>query len=193
MFSFFKKFRPPGNWETPVILIVGIFFGLVFFLVYVSKAPSYLSDDPRTCVNCHIMAPEYTTWYHSSHRQYTVCNDCHVPHDNIFRTYYFKAKDGLRHATIFTFRAEPQVIFMHDPGKKVVQENCKRCHEYLNQSVSLINATLETAEMNEGRLCWSCHQEVPHGKVNSLSSVPHANVPLPGSVIPDWIKEYLTE
>jgi cytochrome c nitrite reductase small subunit len=191
MFSFFKRFRPPGKWEVPVIFISGILFGLVLFLIYISKAPSYLSDDPQTCVNCHIMAPEYVTWYHSSHREYAVCNDCHVPQDNIFRTYYFKAKDGLRHATIFTLRAEPQVIFMHDPGKAVVQENCLRCHEFLNMDVSLANSSLESARKNENMLCWSCHREVPHGSVNSLSSVPHARVPLPGSPVPEWIRKHL--
>lgn len=63
---------------------------------------SYVSDDPATCVNCHIMRPEYVTWHHSPHREHATCNDCHVPHDNVFRKYYFKGADGMRHATIFT-------------------------------------------------------------------------------------------
>ena len=64
---------------------VGILLGLCGYIFYLSKAHSYLSDDPKACVNCHIMEPEYATWSHSSHGRNTVCNDCHVPHDNVFR------------------------------------------------------------------------------------------------------------
>ena len=39
------------------------------------------------------------------------------------------------------------------------------------------------------RVCWECHREVPHGRVNSLSSTPYARVPLPESPVPDWLKE----
>ena len=62
------------------------------------------------------MRSAYATWQHSSHRAVAGCNDCHVPQDNVLSKYYFKAKDGLRHATIFTMRAEPQVIKMHADG-----------------------------------------------------------------------------
>jgi cytochrome c nitrite reductase small subunit len=64
------------------------------------------------------MAPQFTTWSHSSHREKTSCNDCHVPHGNVFSKYLFKAKDGIRHATIFTLRKEPQVIFIRVPVRK---------------------------------------------------------------------------
>ena len=107
---------PPPAWRLPVILLAGIFAGLAAFAFYISKAPSYLSDNPATCVNCHIMAPQYATWTHNSHRQYARCNDCHVPHNNLLNKYYFKAKDGMRHATMFTLRREPQVIRIKEAG-----------------------------------------------------------------------------
>ena len=40
----------------------------------------------------------------------------------------FKAKDGLYHATVFTARAEPDVIEMQEASQEVVQDNCIRCH-----------------------------------------------------------------
>jgi cytochrome c nitrite reductase small subunit len=98
--AWLRKFIPPDQWKVSVIILLGIFTGLFLFAFYISKAPSYLSDKPSTCVNCHIMAPQYATWSHSAHREETNCNDCHVPHNNIFNKYYFKGKDGLRHATI---------------------------------------------------------------------------------------------
>jgi cytochrome c nitrite reductase small subunit len=39
------------------------------------------------------------------------------------------------------------------------------------------------------RYCWDCHRETPHGRVNSLSSVENARVPVPSSSVPEWIKK----
>ncbi|WP_075602176.1 cytochrome c nitrite reductase small subunit [Saccharicrinis aurantiacus] len=181
--------KPPENWIFPVILVIGIFVGLFIYVFYVSRAHSYLSDDPKTCVNCHIMAPQYATWTHSSHREVAACNDCHVPHNNVFNKYYFKAKDGLRHATIFTMRAEPQVIFIKDEGKHVVQNNCVRCHEGLIKDDKLLSKMPNVHSNINDRLCWECHRETPHGRVNSLSSTPNARVPVPESPLPQWIKD----
>ncbi len=186
--NIFKNIIPPRQWRFPVLIASGILAGLAIYVFYISKAYSYLSDDSRTCINCHIMTPQYITWQHSAHRENTNCNDCHVPHDNIVRKYYFKAKDGLRHASMFTLRLEPQVITMHEPGQKVVQENCKRCHYELNADVSLIEGTLESSKHGEGRLCWECHREVPHGRVNSLSATSFAQAPLLESPVPGWLK-----
>jgi cytochrome c nitrite reductase small subunit len=172
------------------MIISSILLGLVMFLFYVSKAHSYLSDNPKTCMNCHIMAPQYATWNHSSHREVANCNDCHVPHNNIFNKYYFKAKDGMRHAYMFTLRKEPQVIFIHEEGAEVVHNNCIRCHSKLLTDPKLAATVVEHSGHRTDRKCWDCHREVPHGRVNSLSSVPNAKVPLPESPVPDWIKEY---
>lgn len=182
---------PPDKWFMPVFFVVAIAVGLIFYLVYISKAHSYLSDDPKTCVNCHIMAPQYATWNHSSHREVASCNDCHVPHDNIFNHYYFKAKDGMRHATIFTLRKEPQVIFILEEGEKVVQQNCIRCHETLIKDDKIASYNTQFNHQRTDRNCLDCHREVPHGRVNSLSSVPHARVPLPESPVPEWLKEQM--
>jgi cytochrome c nitrite reductase small subunit len=44
---------------------------------------SYLSSDPAVCINCHIMQEQYDGWLHGSHHAVAVCNDCHLPHDNV--------------------------------------------------------------------------------------------------------------
>lgn len=188
-----KKLIPPPQWRFPVIIILGIFVGLSIYSFYVSKAHSYLSDNPQTCINCHIMVPQYATWNHSSHREIAHCNDCHVPHDNFFSHYYFKAKDGLRHATIFTLRAEPQVIHIKEAGINVVQQNCLRCHEELIKNAALQVNHPDFHNNRETRLCWDCHKETPHGTVNSLSVVPDARAPLPKSPVPEWLKEVTKE
>jgi len=189
--GFLKKFVPPANWQLIVIVLVGIFVGLGLYSFHISKAWSYASDKPETCVNCHIMAPQYATWNHSSHRRYANCNDCHVPHNNIANKFFFKAKDGMRHATMFTLRLEPQVIFIHDAGKNVVQDNCIRCHTKLLLDPKLTSSVEEQQAHATDRICWECHREVPHGRVHSLSSVPNARVPLPESPVPAWLKSLL--
>ena len=189
---FFSYFKPPPQWIIFVTILVGVITGLLFYSVYVSNAVSYLSDDPKTCVNCHVMMPEYATWQHSSHGRVATCNDCHVPHTNPVAKYAFKAKDGLGHATAFTLGTEPQVIRMKEAGKVVVQENCKRCHEELVQDVGLLDITPNTSsEHGDGKLCWECHREVPHGRVKGLSSTPNARVPMLESPVPDWLSKQI--
>lgn len=186
--SFYKKITPPGKWKMSVLILAGIGVGIAFFILHISRAPSYISDKPETCTNCHIMAPQYATWSHSSHREHAHCNDCHVPHNNVINKYFFKAKDGLRHATIFTLRMEPQVIFIKDAGREVVQDNCIRCHSRLLTDSKLLMRTAQYQHFRTDRECWECHREVPHGRVNSLSSTPNARVPLPPSPVPSWLK-----
>ncbi|GET45787.1 hypothetical protein RCZ01_10890 [Capnocytophaga felis] len=89
---------------------------------------------------------------------------------------------------MFTFRMEPQVITMHKPGQMVVQENCIRCHSELNSVVGMGNVTAQMAHADQGKLCWECHTDVPHGNVRGLNSAPNARVPLASEPVPDWLK-----
>jgi cytochrome c nitrite reductase small subunit len=193
MKRFINRLIPPPQWRIAVVIMLGAIVGLGFYAFYASKAYSYLSDAPETCVNCHIMAPQYATWQHSSHREHATCNDCHVPQDNVFRTYYFKAMDGARHATMFTLRLEPQNIFIKEAGIGVVQENCIRCHNALISDAKLLVQTDLYQHKFEDRLCWECHREVPHGRVKSLSSTPYARVPMLPSPVPAWLNEMMNQ
>jgi cytochrome c nitrite reductase small subunit len=180
--NIFHFFIPPPEWQLAVVICLGVLAGIGIYILYISNASSYLSSDPQACINCHVMIPQYATWQRSSHVQGAGCMDCHVPHDNIARKYAFKLKDGLRHATIFTLRQEPQVIRMKEEGKAVVQENCLRCHQAILEETSLDDWHDRRHALKEGRLCWNCHREVPHGMVRSLSATPYARTPdLPGS------------
>ncbi len=142
------------------------------------------------------MTAEYITWDHSSHRNVASCNDCHVPHNNVFNKYYFKAKDGLYHATIFTLRMEPQAIKMREPSEKVVQNNCIRCHSDQVADAKM-SAWVENHQENRfERKCWECHRETPHGRVKSLSAVELNIQPIPmkqqqKEFVPNWIKNQL--
>lgn len=195
--SFLKKiisfFTPPQQWRFTVIILLGILFGLGAHILYVSNAVSYLSNDPNACINCHVMTPQYATWERSSHAKVATCNDCHVPHDNFIRTYYFKAMDGLRHATIFTFRLEPQVIRIKEAGRNAVQENCIRCHSNQIHPIALRAINNRSVEDQRPGYCWDCHREVPHGRARSLSSVPHAQTPDYKPIMSNWLENFFDE
>lgn len=182
----------PPWWKLFFTLSTGLVCGLVVFLMHISNFFSYLSDSPDTCMNCHIMGPQYSSWYHSSHRERATCVDCHVPHDNIFHSYAFKAMDGMRHAAIFTLRAEPHAIQIRQAGIDAVQMNCKRCHSEVfrhGQTTMALNTWNE--KEGKGRLCWDCHRLTPHGKVRSLASAPLARVPTTQSMVPPWLTQLM--
>ena len=185
--SFIQYILPPPNWRFSVIIVLGILAGIVIHILNISNAVSYLSDDPKTCVNCHVMYPEYATWEKGSHGRVTTCNDCHVPQDNVIRKLAFKASDGLRHAAMFTFRMEPQVIKIKNAGRNVVQENCIRCHSNYLHPVALRSMGAQSIYEETERVCWDCHRETPHGKVHSLSSASNMIRPELPPVIPEWI------
>lgn len=184
-----KKIAPPANWRFPVLILIGILTGLLLFVLHISRATSYLSDDPGTCTNCHVMAPQYATWEKGSHGRITTCNDCHVPNDNSIKKFLFKASDGLRHSYMFTFRLEPQVIRIQPIGKDIVQGNCIRCHSNYLHPVSLQAVSNQAIYEDMDRYCWNCHRETPHGKVHSLSSAPFARVPMVTQRYPEWIQK----
>lgn len=155
----------PG-WRPVVLVALGMTAGMGFFVFHISRATSYLSDSPETCMNCHVMTTQYVTWQHGSHARVATCNDCHVPHTSQLAKYGFKAKDGLWHATVFTMRWEPQTIRLSAGAVSVVEENCRRCHSQVVEDVAI-------ASHHKGDLrCWDCHRETPHGSVRSLSATP---------------------
>lgn len=159
----------------------GLLLGLGLVIAKVSRVTSYMSNDPLTCVNCHVMKPEYASWRHSSHASVATCNDCHVPHDSKLRGLAFKARDGLYHSTIFTLHLEPEVIELSSGAIPVVQSNCVRCHantvENIHCPIVDANRYPQPNEKQEVQWCWTCHREVPHGRVHGLSSSPGGMAP----------------
>lgn len=189
------RFNIPAKFLLPVIFFGGLVVGLGVYILYMSKAHSYLSDDPSACVNCHIMTPYYQTWFHNSHSKWTNCNDCHVPHNSVLSKYYFKAKDGMIHATVFTFRREPLAIRARHESSNVIMDNCIRCHTHLNTAfVKTGMITFNEARAGMGKACWDCHTGVAHGKQSSIASTPNAfSTPLPESPVPVWLKKAMSE
>lgn len=190
-----KKILPDkkSRWRSVAVFLLAVMTGLGFFMAKEAEVVSYMSDDPLACVNCHVMTSVYNSWQHSSHREWASCNDCHVPQDNILNKYYFKAKDGLFHASVFTLRAEPEVMFMREASEEVVQDNCMRCHIQQVTQTKYDGYINDHATNRTDRKCWECHKEVPHGKIHGISTIKNNIAPIPtdseGAVIPQWLKD----
>ena len=114
---------------------------------------------------------------------------------SVIRTYAFKAKDGFNHASAFLTRSEPEVIRMKESGVNVVQENCIRCHENQVTDARLSGLVENHKKYRTERKCWECHQEVPHGKANSLSTINYyGKVPIEHqNTLPDWLDKITTK
>jgi cytochrome c nitrite reductase small subunit len=170
----------PRALQVGIYSLVGVAAGMGLVLVRIANAPSYLFDDPETCINCHVMGDAYVSWQRGSHGRVAVCVDCHVPHSNPLAKYVYKGRDGLRHSYVFTLRKEPQVLELSAGAVAVVQTNCVRCHGDQLEMVRLADT--------QERRCWSCHQNI-HGDVRSLSgSPPELRPELPDAGL-RWIRK----
>ena len=191
------RLLPSRKAKMAASAICGVTLGLCLLFAYLLRMHTYIiGDDPAACINCHIMSPYYATWTHSSHGRDATCNDCHVPHQNIAAKYIFKGMDGMKHVGKFLSFSEHQAIHAEDGSAGVIMDNCIRCHSQLNQEmVKTGRIDYMQAKCGEGKACWDCHRNVPHGGVNSLCSTPNAEsmIPLPPSPVPEWLQSMVSK
>ncbi|WP_419168493.1 cytochrome c nitrite reductase small subunit [Halobacteriovorax sp.] len=176
-----------------MLALVGAIIGLGTYTVKESNALSYMSDDPKACLNCHVMNTAYNSWKKDAHSRFTNCNSCHVPHENLLKTYGFKAMDGLKHSYVFTTRTEPQALRLSKGGQAVVQRNCIGCHGDYLMGHAGINLSVVDGQKNGDQKCWDCHQTTPHGKVHSLSADNQFIFHGEQKATHKWIKEYFNK
>jgi cytochrome c nitrite reductase small subunit len=141
---------------------LGILLGVGGFTFRYAEGLSYFSTDPRACVNCHIMRPQYDGWQKSSHHTVAVCIDCHLPHDFVPK-YLAKAENGYRHSQKFTAQDFVEPIIVQPAGVAILQDNCVRCHDSL---VAEMNAP--ALGHGESTDCLHCHRNVGHGEAARL-------------------------
>ena len=161
---------------TIAVVVFVAAIGMFGYTVKASKALSYLSSDPKACINCHVMNTQYATWQHSSHAQRATCIECHLPTNGTLAKYMAKAKDGWNHSVAFTLNTYKNAIKISDDGAKRVQENCISCHASVTSTLVNNSDTyhqFKDPSVATGRRCWECHKGVPHGKVRGLSTTPY--------------------
>ena len=135
---------------------LGIFLGATAFTFYFGKGASYLSSDPRACVNCHIMQDQFASWQKSSHKAVAVCVDCHLP-TPFFAKWRAKVANGYNHSAAFTLQNFHEPIRIHSKNKKLLLDSCMRCHAAL---VMAISAGHQNPAADSR--CTVCHSRVGH-------------------------------
>jgi len=151
--------RRPGSARSLLLggllmIVLGVLVGLGSFTFVYARGTSYLSNDPETCVNCHIMRDEYEAWQTSSHRNFATCNDCHIPH-TFPEKYIVKALNGFNHSRAFTMQDFPEPIRITEFNRDVTLENCLHCHADVTTMINHVG-------QSEPEDCLRCHATVGH-------------------------------
>lgn len=141
-----------------VLVLFGIVIGLGCYSFIYAKGYSYMSDDPKACVNCHIMQDNLNSWQKSAHHHVAKCNDCHLPH-NIVGKYAVKALNGWAHSSAFTLQNFHEPILIKEHSLQVVKNSCLTCHQPMVQAMDRSNAN-----HNEDANCLHCHRGVGHAR-----------------------------
>jgi cytochrome c nitrite reductase small subunit len=157
--------RPPRGPYRPVprTAIVALAFlfggvvGLGLFTTSYAEGTSYLSDDPASCRNCHVMNDVYDAWLKAPHHAVATCNDCHIPHDFPAK-YVVKAMNGFNHSLAFTLQNFHEPIQITPPNKVVALNNCGYCH-------GTVMTLVEHGGQDEFLDCTRCHASIGHDEI----------------------------
>ena len=160
--SFLVRFRAmkwQGMTLAGVLLAVtmGLALGQSLYTFHYAEGLSYFSTNPKACINCHIMQPQYDGWLKASHHNVAKCIDCHLPHDFVGK-YYTKAENGFWHSKGFTLQDFHEPIQMRDVSRRIVEESCLHCH------ADFVHDILTIRGDQEGLACTHCHRTVGHGE-----------------------------
>lgn len=149
------RFSRMALFSAALAVMLGVFAGIGAFTFGYGKGWSYLSNDPTTCVNCHVMEDHYDSWQNSSHRHVAVCNDCHLPHHPIGK-WVTKADNGFFHSLAFTLENYHEPIQIKPRNRRVTQSACIHCHE------DIVHEMLPSDAGSEMLSCIHCHADVGH-------------------------------
>ena len=144
-------------WLSLLAVGLGGFIGVGLYTVSYAEGASYLSDDPDSCINCHVMEPQYDSWSRSSHAAVATCNDCHAPHGSFLAKYKSKAINGFNHSWKFTTGDYPDRILITEPNRRILEASCRHCHKAITHAIDPMRGA------DESMSCVRCHQLVAHG------------------------------
>ncbi len=138
-------------------VLLGLLIGTGAYTFKYAEGLSYFSTDPKACVNCHIMTPQYDSWQKSSHHTVATCVDCHLPHTFFFK-YMAKAENGYHHSKGFTLQDFHEPIMIKEKNSRILQRNCVQCHEDMVYELFRRDVTDPDAVS-----CIHCHASAGHG------------------------------
>ena len=143
-----------GEWV--ICIALGVIIGSGLFTFRYAKGLSYLSNDPKACMNCHVMTEHYNSWTKASHHKAATCNDCHIPHA-FPQKYIAKSRNGWNHSKAFTLQNFQEPIRITHQNLVDLQKNCVECHATLVGDIDGHKRALS----GQAR-CTECHRSVGH-------------------------------
>ena len=146
-----------SRYRTLVLFLVSALAGFALYTFKYADGASYLSTDPKACVNCHIMQPQFDSWQKSSHHGVATCNDCHLPQEGLEK-WISKAENGWNHSKAFTLQDFPEPIRLTEKNAQILQANCLRCHADITHAVAA--GPEGSADVVQ---CVHCHRSAGHG------------------------------
>ena len=138
-------------------VLVGVLIGIGAYTFVYAKGYSYLTNDPQSCANCHVMQDHFDAWTRASHRSVAVCNDCHTP-PGFVPKYWTKAQNGFWHSFYFTTGRYPDPLRITPRNHDVTEQACRKCHGELTLAID----PLHTGDAGGGLTCTACHNDVGH-------------------------------
>ena len=160
------------RWSKRLLVLsslAGVLVGVAGFTFDYAAGLSYLSSNPKACVNCHIMNDQFDSWRKGPHHSAATCYDCHLP-VSFPEKYLAKGRNGWHHSVGFTLQPSgttdvpeeklffPEPVRIKDPNSQILQDNCLRCHG------DLVHDVVRGSSWSEGAIrCVHCHRRVGHG------------------------------
>jgi|DewCreStandDraft_4_1066084.scaffolds.fasta_scaffold02708_15 cytochrome c nitrite reductase small subunit len=148
------KYQIFKNIEIKNLILVLVLLSIPLFII-IFKLIKY-SEESEFCGKCHSMEEQYKNWSHMAHKN-IKCIDCHLPNDNIFNHYVWKGIDGVKDVVSETLSIKDDYeIHLSEHGKKVLQQNCIRCHSDI------------VSHINTNRNCFECHRNISHKMITNF-------------------------
>lgn len=159
------------NWKPRLAVLLGLVAGVIAL----GGAAVPLTDEPKFCAGCHVIAPSYESWTVSSHKEVT-CVACHV-RPGLEGWLRDKVWAGTRDVVRYAFGAS---VDLHNLHANVDSGRCLSCHRNILRvsevaprdlpapvkEVGLIMSHRKHMEAFErsgnGEGCMACHAGVVH-------------------------------
>ena len=157
----FRRRLQNKDFRFAALLYLGAFS---VFLLFIMPVVLTVSSNPRFCVACHSMNPEYQTWKRSSHAQIS-CYACHGSRSYgqlLFGKTFIDIQGPYKE---LTGRFEKPVNeHSHVSQESIPMERCERCHKNKNREFTFSTGIYidHMAHKRAGINCTVCHNRVVH-------------------------------
>lgn len=165
-----------------IFLSIGIGVGLVLSLV--TYYGLHKTSDQKFCVICHEMDPMVVAYREDVHGgagklgASAKCVDCHLPHDNILKYIYTKARNGVVEGAIHVFSDPSKINWLEKRAHResfVFDDGCLECHGNLlstqtssSQAQKMHTHYERLKKSDQAIRCVSCHIDAGHQNMRNI-------------------------